>query len=159
MSRLLTIFLVFAGGLVHQQAGADETGTQETGKPAIVASDAVVEPLSVEHIVFNDLSGTWQGTWTSCKSGHKGPMKAKFCRLKNGDYRVNFRGRFFKIFPFRYSVVLKVVEEGDVVKLSGSSYLGRMFGTFCYSATADACQFRADYTSKKDHGVFSLKRN
>jgi hypothetical protein len=51
-----------------------------------------------------------------------------------------------------------VVEEGDTVRLKGSSYLGRMFGTFCYSASADACQFRADYTSKKDRGVFSLKK-
>ena len=105
-----------------------------------------------------DLSGSWEGSWKSCTTGHKGPLKAEFCRLGNGDYRVNFRGRFFKLFPFRYSVVLQVVEESDVVQLSGSSYLGRMFGTFCYSATADACQFRADYTSRKDSGIFLMKR-
>ena len=71
MSRLLTIFLVFAGGLVHQQARADETGTQETGKPAIVASDVVVEPLSVEHIVSNDLAVRGKGPGPAANPGTK----------------------------------------------------------------------------------------
>lgn len=159
MNRL-TIFLVvattpvFTCGLGERQAQADEPGS-----PTIASSELSAEPVLAETPAINDLSGTWQGSWTSCKSGHTGPMRAEFCRLDSGDYRVNFRGRFFKVFPFRYSVVLQVVEEGDVVRLSGSSYLGRMFGTFCYSATADACQFRANYTSKKDHGIFSLRRN
>jgi len=153
MHRLLTICLIATAGICHGVARGDEIAT-----PTIVASETNVQAIPAELFVTNDLSGSWRGSWTSCTSGHKGPMRAEFCRLNNGDYRVNFRGRFFKLFPFRYSVVLKVVEEGDVVRLNGSSYLGRMFGTFCYSATADACQFRADYTSKKDNGVFSLTR-
>lgn len=130
---------------------------QDTPTPA-TAPEASVEAAPAAAIVTNDLTGSWKGSWYSCKSGHKGPMRAEFCRLSNGDYRVDFKGRFFKVFPFRYSVVLQVVEESDVVKLRGSSYLGRMFGTFCYSATADACSFKANYTSKKDHGIFSLTR-
>lgn len=106
-----------------------------------------------------DLSGTWRGTWESCKSGHHGPMQASFCRLDDTHYRVEFKGRFFKIMPFRYTVVLNVVEDCcDRVKLEGSSFLGRLMGTFCYEATATDCQFTANYSSKNDFGKFELHR-
>ncbi len=105
-----------------------------------------------------DLSGCWAGTWESCKSGHHGPMKATFCKLDESSYRVDFRGRFWKVFPFRYSVVLNVVEDGDVVRLQGSSYLGRLVGTFYYDATATSCEFNATYTSCKDWGRFVMTR-
>jgi hypothetical protein len=143
--RLLTAFL-FALFVWTATADSRLNAGELDSREVVQASTAI------------DLSGRWVGTWTSCSTGHKGPLKAEVCRLSNGDYRFKFRGRFFKVFPFRYSVVLNVVEEGDTVRLKGSSYLGRMFGTFCYSASADACQFRADYTSKKDRGVFSLKK-
>lgn len=106
-----------------------------------------------------DLSGCWSGSWQSCTTGHKGPLKASFVRCNEKQYDVTFSGRFFKLFPFKYSVTLDVVEEdGDNVKLSGSSYLGRMFGTFTYSASASSADFRADYSSCKDQGYFQLSR-
>ena len=106
-----------------------------------------------------DLSGCWSGSWRSCSSGHEGVLRAEFIRCDDTHYRVHFSGRFFKILPFRYSVTLRVVEETeDGVTLAGSSYLGKLFGTFCYTATADDCHFRADYTSKKDRGVFTMTR-
>jgi hypothetical protein len=106
-----------------------------------------------------DLSGCWSGSWQSCSTGHAGVLRATFTRCDDTHYRVDFSGRFFKILPFRYSVTLQVVEETEeTVKLSGSSYLGKLFGTFCYTATVTDCQFRADYTSKKDRGVFTLTR-
>jgi hypothetical protein len=86
-------------------------------------------------------------------------MRAEFTRCGDSQYRVDFAGRFLKILPFRYSVTLDVVEEhGDCVTLAGSSYLGRMFGTFTYQASADACRFTANYCSKKDSGQFQLSR-
>jgi len=106
-----------------------------------------------------DLSGYWSGGWQSCTTGHKGPLKASFCRLHNGDYEVRFRGRFFRVIPFRYRVVLHVIDQqGDTVYLAGSSYLGRLFGTFEYQATATPSEFRATYTSKKDCGEFWMCR-
>jgi hypothetical protein len=107
----------------------------------------------------SDLSGSWSGRWLSCKSGHNGPLNGTFCRLSATSYEVNFRGRFFKVFPFRYSVVLNVVEEyGDYTRLRGSSYLGRMFGTFYYDATVQGNCFTATYTSCKDNGRFTMTR-
>ena len=106
-----------------------------------------------------DLSGCWAGSWESCTTGHSGVLRATFTRCGESQYRVDFSGRFFVILPFRYSVTLDVVEDtGESVTLAGSSYLGRIFGTFGYTATADHCQFRADYTSKKDSGRFVMRR-
>lgn len=106
-----------------------------------------------------DLSGCWAGSWNSCSTGHKGPLKASFCKISDSAYQVNFKGRFFKVFPFRYSVVLNVVyDDGQTLKLQGSSYLGRMFGTFYYNATVtDGC-FNASYSSCKDNGWFRMTK-
>ena len=110
-------------------------------------------------LLATDLSGTWSGNWISCSTGHQGPLTATFTRCDDTHYRVRFSGRFFKIFPFHYTVTLKVVEESETeVTLSGNSYLGRLFGAFCYTATADASYFNARYSSKKDHGMFKLSK-
>jgi hypothetical protein len=108
----------------------------------------------------HDLSGCWSGGWYSCSNGHRGPLQASFCRLDNGDYVVEFRGRFLlNLIPFRYSVTLNVVEETeDHVQLRGQSYLGRLAGTFYYDATATGDEFRADYSSCNDNGYFWLQR-
>src|SRR5262245_3006710 len=77
-----------------------------------------------------DLSGCWSGTWQSCVTRHRGPLNAEFVRLNDSQYEVFFNGRFFKIMPFKYSVVMTATDQNGVVYLSGSKYLGRMFGTF-----------------------------
>ena len=106
-----------------------------------------------------DLTGYWSGYWQSCTTGHTGPLEATFCRINASQYRADFSGRFFKLVPFRYSVILDVIhEEDDTVELAGSSYLGRLFGMFRYQAEATGCNFTADYASCKDNGQFVLCR-
>ena len=105
-----------------------------------------------------DLSGCWAGTWQSCVTPHRGPLFAEFVRLDANRYEVFFRGRFFKILPFHYSVVMTATEQDGVVYLSGSKYLGRAFGTFSFSAAATDCSFNANYSSCKDSGTFKLCR-
>lgn len=105
-----------------------------------------------------DLSGCWSGTWESCTCRHHGPLNATFTKCGDSQYLVAFRGRFFKIMPFHYTVTLNVIEDGDTVKLAGSSYLGRIMGTFTYNATANATSFNSQYTSCKDWGYFRLTR-
>ena len=106
-----------------------------------------------------DLSGCWSGRWYSCTTGHEGPLRGSFCKINDTQYSATFRGRFWKVFPFRFSVVLNVVEDdGETVTLQGSTYLGRMFGTFHYNATATANTFRASYSSKKDYGTWVMSR-
>lgn len=106
-----------------------------------------------------DLSGCWSGTWQSCTCRHHGPLHATFTKCNEKQYFVSFSGRFFKIMPFHYSVTLDIVEDdGETVKLSGSSYLGRMMGTFTYSAAATACTFNSTYSSCKDWGYFNMTK-
>lgn len=106
-----------------------------------------------------DLSGCWEGSWRSCLTGHSGILRATFTPCDEGRYRVDFSGRFFRILPFRYAVTLEVVEDaGGGVRLAGSSDLGRLFGTFRCTATADDVWFRADYTSAADTGTFAMRR-
>lgn len=123
---------------------------------------AVVVSMTVGHASAEatELSGCWRGSWQSCTSGHQGPLKARFRRLNDCQYEVEFRGRFFKIFPFRYAVTLEVVaDDGETVYLAGSEDLGRLFGVFHYQARATACEFRASYTSCKDEGEFVMRRS
>lgn len=106
-----------------------------------------------------DLSGCWSGTWQSHTTGHHGPLTACFVRTADHQYAVSFRGRFWGIVPFRYRVVMTATEQPDgTVQLTGSQYLGRLFGTFTFTATASGQQFQAQYASCKDHGVFCLRR-
>ncbi|NDC62978.1 MAG: hypothetical protein EBZ59_03110 [Planctomycetia bacterium] len=124
----------------------------------LLAGFVLMAPLSGVSAA-TDLSGRWVGRWESRSSGHSGPLSATFTRCGETEYRVTFRGRFLAIVPFRYSVVLDVVaDDGDSVRLAGRSYLGRMFGTFAYEATADACRFDATYSSRKDEGAFRMTR-
>ncbi len=105
-----------------------------------------------------DLSGCWSGTWESCATGHEGPLHAEFVPCGGSQYEVHFRGRFFKIMPFKYSVTMMAEERDGVVYLSGSKYLGRMVGTFSFSAAATDICFDANYSSCKDNGRFQHSR-
>ena len=120
---------------------------------------ALVLPATTTALA-TDLTGCWAGSWESCTSGHAGPLQATFTRCGEAEYRVTFTGRFLKVIPFRYTVTLTVVEDrGEELVLAGTSYLGRLFGTFSYRATATDGRFTADYTSKKDDGVFRMTRS
>jgi hypothetical protein len=105
-----------------------------------------------------DLSGCWSGTWQSCTTPHNGPLWAEFVPCGANQYEVHFRGRFFKLLPFKYSVTMAAEERDGVVYLTGSQYLGRMFGTFSFDATATDTCFSANYSSCEDHGQFQMSR-
>jgi hypothetical protein len=79
-------------------------------------------------------------------------------KLDDGSYEAKFSGRFFKILPFRYSVVLNVLQDGDTVVLAGDQQLGRRLGVFHYDAEATCQEFVANYSSCKDCGRFVLSR-
>ena len=123
--------------------------------PALAVALLLAAPTTLWAI---DLSGTWSGSWGSYQTRHKGVLHAEFVRINESQYEVFFRGRFFKILPFKYSVVMTAVEQDGVVHLSGSQGLGRMFGTFTFAAAATDCQFNANYYSCKDDGYFAMTR-
>ncbi len=105
-----------------------------------------------------DLTGRWCGTWDDFRSGHRGPLRARFSKCDDQHYRVVFTGRFFKVIPFRFATVLDVTgQEGGTVFLGGQSRLG-LFGTFTYSAVATDADFTAHYSSRRYEGQFLLSR-
>ncbi|HTU27638.1 MAG TPA: hypothetical protein VMF30_19665 [Pirellulales bacterium] len=107
-----------------------------------------------------DLTGCWSGYWQSCSTGHEGPLCAVFSKCGDNRYQVAFSGRFFKIFPFHYTVTLNVKsDDGKTVVLAGSNYLGRLFGTFTYQANATGSSFSSNYWSNRDSGKFVLSRS
>jgi hypothetical protein len=68
--------------------------------------------------VAQEPAGSWRGQWFDIKSGHKGPLKATIVKCDDTHYRATFTGRFFAVFPFRFSAVLTVTgQDGDAVLL------------------------------------------
>lgn len=108
-----------------------------------------------------NLSGCWSGCWFSCKNGHKGPLSAEICQLNETCYQVTFRGRFWKILPFRYTTTMTVtgVTPDGQVMLSSSQQLGPILGTFCMTAVASHCRFEANFNSRNDWGKFVMTRD
>ncbi|MEI7699595.1 MAG: hypothetical protein WCK86_07360 [Planctomycetia bacterium] len=120
----------------------------DTAPPTIVAQPVI------------DLTGTWDGQWSSRSTAHKGPMTATFCRLDNGQYSVTFTGKFCALIPFRYKAVLVAKQHPDgSVSLHGSKNLGPLFGTFRFKGTVTGNQFHANYSSKSDTGAFRMTRS
>ena len=114
--------------------------------------------LANESAVAQDLSGNWRGNWQSYTNSHRGRLSAKFYRLDACHVQAKFRGTFFKVIPFRYKAVLNVVnEQPGMIQLSGSKRLP-LSGTFSYDATISGNQFEATYSSKRDRGVWSMRR-
>jgi hypothetical protein len=109
-------------------------------------------------VAGTNLSGCWEGYWQSCKNGHKGPLRATFTCCGEGTYRVEFSGRFWKVFPFRYTATLQATPDEQGVSIYSRQYLGRLFGTFQMTGHADDCSFHANFCSADDRGVFVLKR-
>ena len=129
-------------------------------RATLLACSCIISSLAISSVAQAvDLSGHWSGSWESCQTGHRGPLKGHFEACGDQQYQVTFTGRFFKVFPFRFRVTLDVIEDrGDSLTLAGNSYLGRMFGTFTYEANATGTDFNSAYSSKKDHGYFRLSR-
>ncbi len=105
-----------------------------------------------------DLTGNWSGQWQDTKSGHSGPLRATFCKCDEDHYRVTFSGRFFKVVPFRYTVVLTVTGTvDDRVLLTGEQNLP-LSGSFTYTAEATATDFTAHFCARRYRGEFLLHR-
>ena len=106
-----------------------------------------------------DLSGAWKGTWSNSNNRHTGPLRGRFTALNDSQYQVVFRGRFFLVLPFRYTVVLDAEEQEDgSIRLRGSTFVSRRYGTFEYDATVRDGHFESTYTSSKFQGTFSMDR-
>ena len=105
------------------------------------------------------LSGCWRGCWVSFCSGHTGKLRGSICQCDATHFRATFTGTFWKIIPFKYTVVLTGEPAGDHMHISGQSNLGRLAGgTYYYTGWVTDCHFHLEYRTKKDRGKFEMDR-
>lgn len=114
-----------------------------------------------------DLSGAWEGTWKSGVNGHEGRLRAVALRVAPqpgmpAAYQFRYEATWKKIL----SACVTTRHEVTAVKpgverpfiLWGEKDLGLLGGVYRFTGTASPSDFRADYKSEKDHGVFEMKR-
>lgn len=115
--------------------------------------------MAVESVHANNPAGRWRGQWSSQTTGHRGPLHARFRQLDANHYRVVFRGRFFKVIPFRYRIDMQVQgRDSQAIYFAGQKRLP-LSGTFQYQACATANDFVAKFKSPRDRGTFRLRKN
>ena len=129
---------------------------------ALLASRSATadEPAASEPIASPpSLSGCWEGSWRSCTTGHHGKLRATITHVGDNRYCCRFRGTFFGIVPFKYSITLTAEPGDDVLTFFGKSNLGKLAGgVYTYTGHADHCSFHSQYKSCKDRGVFEMRR-
>lgn len=101
-------------------------------------------------------SGSWRGSWSSETTGHRGPLKARVRETGNGNYRAVFVGRFAGVVPFIYPASLTRVP--GTCNCYRSSQRLPLMGTYQMTASITGNRFYATFSSRKDRGVFDLKR-
>ena len=105
------------------------------------------------------IDGRWQGTWLSHSNGHKGGLRAIITPTGPGEYRARYHATFLSVIPFGYTTHLKTQCCNGSETFAGQADLGCMAGgVYRYSGSADHHQYRANYRSKKDCGVYSMTR-
>ena len=135
------------------------TGDLMPNRPVACLVVCLIFLVAVPSAHADELSGQWSGNWKSFSSGHQGPLKAQICKVSEDCYRADFSGRFWKIMPFDYSVTLRVIgRDENATYLAGSTYLGRLMGTFSYTATVQNGCLTARYRAKRDCGSWTLRK-
>ena len=126
---------------------------------AAIVFAVVPATLNAQGLATN-LAGKWpNGEWQNSSNSHHGPLHANFTQVSDSQYRVTFGGRFAKVIPFRYTVVLNVIGRSadGTTYLAGNSKLP-FFGNFQYDAVATPNAIETRYQSKKYKGKFLLSR-
>jgi len=107
----------------------------------------------------NDIQGRWQGRWISEPSGHSGKLRCLILKMPDDIYQARFHAKYGQIFSFEYTVPLKVQRTGETFHFSGEANLGRFAGgVYRYDGHANGTNFFSDYSSKYDHGTFTMRR-
>lgn len=107
----------------------------------------------------DDITGRWQGTWSSDVTNHRGKLRCVVTRESPDTYLFHYRATWKKILSGSYKVEETVEREGNQFRMHGGSDLGRLYGGhFTYEGTATPTNFFSTYRSARDHGVFRMTR-
>lgn len=105
--------------------------------------------------------GPWLGTWKSEVNGHTGPL---WCIVqptpdRPGEYDFRYRAGWgvLKFGEYTHTTPAKPAADGSL-KLSGEMVLPGGFGTYEVEGSLTRDSFTANYQSKGDRGIMTLKR-
>ncbi len=110
------------------------------------------------HAMAGEPAGRWRGDWTSHTSGHHGPMRAVIHQRPDGNYDARFVGRFALVIPFTYKVTMIPVAADECGTTLAASKRLPLLGIYNMTASVSGGQFTANYNSRKDQGVFQMRR-
>jgi hypothetical protein len=107
------------------------------------------------------IEGRWEGTWQSEKNGHNGPLRCIISRqgenLFEAHYYAKYKWGF--TFSFAYTAPLRTARYQQEYRFVGEADLGWYAGgLYQYTGQATPDRFFSTYTSKHDHGTFTLSR-
>lgn len=106
-----------------------------------------------------DVTGRWQGTWTS-DSGHSGGLRCVVSRVDPKTCRAHFDATYAGALHFGYVAMLTGDQAPDgYTYFQGEADLGALAGgVYHYEGRADAREFASTYRSDGDRGVFRMTR-
>lgn len=107
-----------------------------------------------------DIAGAWEGRWQSDNGHGSGRLRCLLTPLADGAYQARFRATYWGILKASYTVILRGAgQEGQTILLSGEEDLGFLAGgTYQYRGRVTPADFSCAYSSKYDHGTFTLTR-
>jgi len=115
---------------------------------------ATAQPTSGDSI-----EGAWVGRWSSDATGHSGPLRCLVWREDASHYAAHFRAGYAGVFRFTYTVRLEAQPHYGGWEFSGQEDLGALAGgVYYYEGHATPTNFFSTYRSKRDHGIFEMRR-
>jgi hypothetical protein len=157
--RLPSALLRFCGTLVLATALASCSIGYNRDWNKAATTDATRNPKNLE--------GAWNGTWKSNHDGHHGQLRAIVTKIPTAagqpeKYNFRYHATWANIISGVISAEHQAIPAGKkkdgVVTLSGEKDLGRLGGVYGFTGVASPVEFKADYKSKLDKGVFEMKR-
>jgi len=105
------------------------------------------------------LAGRWEGSWISQVNGHHGKLRCIVAKGSEGEFQARFHARYGHVFTFGYTVKLHSVETNSMATFEGDADLGSVAGgLYHYAGSADGKHFESTYSSRYDHGKFTMQR-
>jgi hypothetical protein len=124
---------------------------------------AAAPAISATTTPQSQIVGRWQGRWQSNRNQHDGALRCVVKPLSNDVYSARFHAKYRRLFnmSFGYTALLQATpsSSGDRLAFTGEADLGWYAGgVYHYEGYADATHFSSTYSSKFDHGTFTLTR-
>ena len=105
------------------------------------------------------LQGRWEGSWLSDVNGHNGRLRCLISAQPDGMFQARFHAKYWKIFSFGYTVMLRAEPADGRYQFEGQADLGRLAGgLYRYEGHVERTNFFATYACKYDHGTFQMSR-